>query len=330
MVNSCKVALIHTGGTLGMAPAGDPASLAPGPSLDRILEQVPELRQLADLRLAVPFNRDSATLEPEHILALARCVREAAQGADGVVVVHGTDTMAFTASVLGFLLADLGKPVVLTGSQRPLAYVRSDARGNLVDAVTLATRGVAEVGICFGDHWIRGVAADKLCVHRYEAFDSPNLPHLAELGLSIQFHPHAGRFERRVPPGLGGELSTDIAVYTPHPGASWALPAPGSRAVLIQAFGAGNLPMERPDLLALFAHCRREGLPVVVPSQCPWGGLDLSTYEMGRLALEQGAISGGLHTRWAALAKLGLLLGAGRGEAEIRGAFGMAWAGEPV
>lgn len=324
------ILLIHTGGTLGMAPLGEPSSLAPGPSLDLILEQVPELRQLAELKLVVAFNQDSSTNEPGDILRLAGLIRAESVGCAGVVLVHGTDTMAFTASMLGFLLADLGKPVVLTGSQRPLAYVRSDARSNLVDAVTLATKGVAEVGICFGDHWYRGVAADKLSVHRYEAFDTPNLPPLAELGLHVQVHPHAGNFERRVPPQVGSAFETRLAVYSPFPGMPWVPPAEGTRGVLLEAYGAGNLPMGRSDLLHFFADCRARAIPVVVTSQCPWGGVDLDTYELGAKAAQQGAISGGLHTRWAAAAKLGLVLGAGGGLAEVREAFGVSWAGEPV
>ena len=323
------VTLIHTGGTLGMGP-GEDSTLAPGPSLNRILEQVPELEQLADLRMVVAFNRDSATLETAHILQLARLIRAEAEHSDGIVLIHGTDTMAYTASVLGFLLADLGKPVVLTGSQRPLAYVRSDARGNLVDAVTLAARGVAEVGICFGDHWFRGVAADKVSIHRYEAFESPNLPPLAELGLHVHIHPHAGTFPRQVPAGVGPVLAPELEVYSPFPGMPWRLPEPATRGVLIRAYGAGNLPMERPDLRALFGHCRERGLPVVITSQCLSGGVDLATYELGALAQELGAISGGFHTRWAALAKLSLVLGAGGGMAEARAAFGLSWAGEPI
>lgn len=324
------ILLIHTGGTLGMAPAGTPSSLAPGPSLERILEQVPELAQLAELHLAVPFNRDSATLEPEHILHLASLIQQNSRDCEGVVVIHGTDTMAYTASVLGFLLADLRKPVVLTGSQRPLAYVRSDARSNLVDAVTLATRGVPEVGICFGDHWIRGVAAEKVSVHRYEAFESPNLPPLAELGLTIQMHPHAGQFEPRVPASIGPALETRIAVYTPFPGMAWDLPHAEIRAVLIQAYGAGNLPMDRSDLQQLMVYCRERGLPVVITSLCSSGGVDLDTYELGRQATSLGAISGGLHTRWAALAKLGLVLGSGGNADDVRCAFATSWAGEPM
>lgn len=325
-----RILLLHTGGTLGMTPSGEPAALAPGRFLDHLLEQVPELAQLAQLAVEVPFNQDSACLEPAHILALARRIRDAASDFDGFVVIHGTDTMAFTASVLGFLLADLGKPVVLTGSQRPLAFVRSDARSNVVNAVDLACRAIPEVGICFGTHWLRGVAADKLSVSLFEAFESPNLPPLAEIGAEIRLHPEVGRFPRRVPAGLGDALALDIQTVTPHPGMPWS-PAPaGVKAVLVQAFGAGNLPMDRPDLQGFLADCRQRQLPVVVTSQCPHGGVDLSAYELGRKIEDLGAISGGLHTRWSALAKLGLLLGAGRGSAEIREAFGVRWAGEPM
>ncbi|HNX30703.1 MAG TPA: asparaginase [Holophaga sp.] len=325
-----RVLLVHTGGTLGMTPTGTPVTLSPGPSVAGILEQVPELAEVAELRLTVALNRDSATMEPEHILGLARLIREQSGDVEGIVLVHGTDTMTYTASVLGFLLADLGKPVVITGSQRPLAYVRSDARSNLVEAVTLATRGVPEIGICFGDHWLRGVAAEKLSVHRYQAFETPNLPPLAELGLHIQMHPHAGAFERRVPAGLGLALETGLAVYAPFPGMPWHLPPAGTRGVHIQAYGAGNLPMDRPDLRALLEHCRRRSIPVVITSYCPWGGVDLATYELGRMAADFGAVSGGLHTRWAALAKLGLVLGAGGGLEDVRRAFGISWAGEPL
>ena len=325
-----KILLLHTGGTLGMTPSGKPASLAPGRFLEHLTEQVPELKQMASLSVEVPFNQDSACLEPSDILALAGRVRASAHDFDGFVLIHGTDTMAFTASCLGFLLADLGKPVVLTGSQRPLAFVRSDARSNLVNAVDLACRGIPEVGICFGTHWIRGVAADKLSVHQFEAFQSPNLAPLAEIGAEIRLHPEVGQFVRRVPPGLGGALELAVHTVTPHPGMAWN-PAPaGAKALLIQAFGAGNLPMGRADLEGMLEDARCRSLPLVVISQCPYGGVDLSAYELGRKVEAMGAISGGVHTRWAALAKLGLALGAGGGIPEVQEAFSIAWAGEPM
>ncbi len=325
-----KILILHTGGTLGMAPSGDPASLAPGKFLDHLLVRVPELGQLAELSVEVPFNQDSACVEPEHIQTLARRVRDAGQAYDGFVIISGTDTMAFMAAMLGFLLADVGKPVVLTGSQRPLAFVRSDARSNLVNAVDLACRDIPEIGICFGTHWLRGVAADKLSVSQFEAFQSPNLAPLAEIGAEIRLHPEAGRFDRRLPASLGRVLDLAIQTVTPHPGMAWTLVPEDAKAVLIQAFGAGNLPMGRPDLQAFLADCQQRRLPVVVTSQCPHGGVDLSAYEMGRKIEAMGAISGGLHTRWTALAKLGLVLGAGGGMDEARAAFGTQWAGEPM
>jgi L-asparaginase len=325
-----KILLLHTGGTLGMTPSGDPVSLAPGRFLDHVLEQVPELAHLAQLSVEVPFNQDSSCFEPEHILTLGRRVREASGDFDGFVLIHGTDTMAFTASVLGFLLADLGKPVVLTGSQRPLAFVRSDARSNLVDAVDLACRAIPEIGICFGTHWLRGVASDKLSVSQFEAFRSPNLPPLAEIGAEIRLHPEVGQFARRVPGHVGEQLDLAVHTVTPHPGMIWGLAPEGAKAVLIQAYGAGNLPMGRADLKTFMADCAQRGLPVVVTSQCSHGGVDLSAYELGRQIEALGAISGGLHTRWAALAKLGLILGAGGGIAEAREALRVQWAGEPM
>ena len=322
--------MIHTGGTLGMAPSKDSAYLAPGPFLDQLLIQLPELGEIADLELEVPFNCDSSTLEPANILQISNFIRECRSKYQGVVIIHGSDTMAFTASVLGFTLSDLNLPVVLTGSQRPLAYVRSDARSNLIDAVILATKEIPEVGICFGDHWIRGVASNKNSVHRYGAFDSPNLPYLAELGMMIQIYPHAGIFDRNLPAGVGRHFEGNIAVYTPHPGMPWDSVPLWAKGVLIQAYGAGNLPFGRQDLLQLFKDAQERNLPVVITSQCTSGATNLSAYELGRMAASLGAISGGLHTRWAAIAKLGLCLGASFGLPAIREAFATAWAGEPI
>jgi L-asparaginase len=173
------------------------------------------------------------------------------------------------------------------------------------------------------------VAADKVSVHRYEAFETPNLLPLAELGLHVQIHPHAGLFARQVPAAVGGRLESAIEVMTPFPGMPWRPPAAQTRGLVLQGFGAGNLPMGRTDLRDLFAHCARRGLPVVITSQCLSGGVDLATYELGAMALDLGAISGGLHTRWAAVAKLALVLGAGGGVPEAREAFASSWAGEP-
>jgi len=219
---------------------------------------------------------------------------------------------------------------VITGSQRPLSYVRSDARGNLVDAVDLATRGVNEVGVMFGTRWLRGVATDKLSVHRYEAFDSPNLAPLAEIGMDVVIHPQAGKFERRMPQGFGLAFESHITSYRPFPGMHWELPVEGTRGVLVEAYGAGNLPMEREDLRLMLRHCRERDLPVVATTQCASGSVNMEAYALGRALGKEGGISAGKHTRWAALAKLGLLLGAHAGLETVREAFATSWAGEPI
>jgi L-asparaginase len=322
--------MIHTGGTLGMAASETSTTLTPGPFLDKLLTKVPELREIADIELEVPFNRDSSTLESTEILHLSNLIRKRCSKYKGVVIIHGTDTMAFTASVLGFTLSDINIPVVLTGSQSPLAYIRSDARSNLIGAVTLATKEIPEIGIFFGEHWIRGVGANKNCVYRYSAFNSPNLPYLAELGLTAKIFPHAGKYQRKVPEGVGKELESRITVITPHPGMPWEPLPSWAKAVLIQAYGAGNLPMDRPDLIYLFDEAQERKIPIVIISQCASGGVNLNIYELGKKAHARGAISGGSHTRWAALAKLGLCLGASFDLQKIREAFATEWAGEPI
>ena len=224
---------------------GQGSALAPGPSLDRILEQVPELAQLADLRLVMAFNRDSATLEPGHILTLARLVREAGggqrrRGAGARHRHHGLHRLG--AGLPAGRPGQAGGPHRLPAAPGLRPHRRPGQPGGRGHP---CRPGRAEVGICFGDHWLRGVAADKVSVHRYQAFESPNLPALAELGLHVQMHPHAGR----VPPpgarGVGAALESALEVYTPFPGMPWRLPAPATRGVLIQGFGAGNLPMGR-------------------------------------------------------------------------------------
>jgi L-asparaginase len=121
-----------------------------------------------------------------------------------------------------------------------------------------------------------------------------------------------------------------IAVYAPFPGMRWTLPDEATRGVLIEAYGAGNLPMRRPDLQAVLDACRARDIPVVVGSICTSGGVELDTYELGRMAADHGAISAGMHTRWAALAKMGLVLGAGGSRRDVADAFAVAWAGEPM
>ena len=182
-----RIHLVHTGGTLGMATVA--GTLQPGPFLAQLLEDVPELRRVAAVDVEILMNLDSTEMGPAHWDLMATSLAARMASYDGFVVIHGTDTMAYTAAALSFALRGLAKPVVLTGSQRPLKAIPSDGRGNLVAAVDLACRDVPEVCVFFGRQLLRGNRARKVSAERYDAFESPNYPPLGRIGLDVDLHP---------------------------------------------------------------------------------------------------------------------------------------------
>jgi L-asparaginase len=250
-------------------------------------------------------------MHPHHWVELAATVHEALPRYDGFVIVHGTDTMAYTASALAFLLPGLDRTVAITGSQRPLADVRTDARANLVDACHLATLGIPEVGIAFGSCLLRGCRATKLDAWGMNAFGSPTCAPLAELGLSVRIAPHVlaprpvAPFDPRIEPRV-------LAVRT-FPGLEprllhGALGA-GMRGLVIEAFGAGNVPQLENSLIPVVEDAGARDVPVVIVSQTAKGGVDLARYEGGAAACAAGAIGAGDMTPEAALAKLMITIG---------------------
>jgi len=183
--------LIYTGGTIGMVRRQDGA-LVPA-EIDDLLTYVPELNLVADWDYSqLDPPRDSVDLGPQDWLRLARHIEENYDRYEGFVILHGTDTMVYTAAALSFLLEGLSKPVILTGAQLPIGTVRNDARNNLITAMELAASGhpqAAEVGIYFNDRLLRGNRAVKTSIFAFDAFDSPNFPPLARVGVSIHFPP---------------------------------------------------------------------------------------------------------------------------------------------
>ena len=323
-----RVLVLHTGGTLGMA-GGRPSALRPAPFARTLRTRVPELAELAEVRLEVFSNLDSSELQPEAWLALARRLARRLPEVDGAVVTHGTDTLAHTASALSFLLPGLDRPVVLTGSQRPLGVVRTDARLNLIDAVTSALRGPPEVTVCFDSKLYRGNRTLKKSVAEYDAFESPNFPLLGILGVTAQF-------QRGLPPRklrLSDRLDPRVFLLKVFPGMEPALPlslVSKVRGLVVEAYGAGNVPVDPAgrSLRPVFREARARGVPVVVVSQAPKNSVDLSLYQGGAAALAEGAISGGDMTSVAALTKLMHVLGAARGASAIRRAMERSVAGE--
>ncbi|MFP2912838.1 asparaginase [Pyxidicoccus sp. 3LFB2] len=301
-----RVLLLHTGGTLGMA-GGRPSALRPSAFFKTLKARAPELFRLADIELELFSNLDSSEMQPELWSRMAAHLHHRLPHFDGAVVTHGTDTLAYTASALSFMLRNPPCPVVLTGSQRPLGEIRSDARLNLIDAVLSALQGPREVTICFDSHLYRGNRTRKVKVAEYDAFESPNCPVLGTLGVDATFEPGLkprGAFR------LFEKLDSRVFLLKVFPGLDPALPLqllPHVRGLVLEAYGAGNFPIDPElgrSLRPLFIQARERGVPVVVVSQAYRNGVDLSLYESGAEALATGAVGGADMTPSAALVKL--------------------------
>lgn len=312
-----------------------PTPLAPDVYTRDLVAELPVLRKLAEIETRILYNLDSADFQPHHWIELARLIHGSLDQYDGFVIVHGTDTMAYTASALAFLLPGLDRPVILTGAQKPLIDVRTDARTNLVDACHLATMGISEVGIAFHSELLRGCRATKLDAWSMKAFGSPACAPLAVLGLGVNIAAHA--LAPRLPAALDERIETHVLVVRAFPGLDprllhVALSA-GMRGLVIEAFGAGNVPRLENSLIPVIEEARARDVPVVIVSQSPRGAVDLTRYQGGVAAARAGAIGAGDMTSEATLAKLMLALGrcsetnGGRVEA-VREAFSVSWAGE--
>ncbi len=301
-----RLLLVHTGGTLGMS-GRRPHALKPGAFFRTVRQRVPELTKLAQLEFELFSNVDSCEMQPELWTRLATLLHERLDDFDGAVITHGTDTLSDTASALSFMLKNLDKPVVLTGAQRPLGEVRSDARMNLIDAVTAALHGPKEVTVCFDSHLFRGNRVRKVSIAEYDAFDSPNHPVLGVLGVEARFQPGLARKGRRT---LWPNVVPEVFLLRIFPGLDPALVLPmlpRLKGLVVEAYGAGNFPVSKAlgrSLEPVFSEAQRLKIPVVVVSQAHRNGVDLSLYESGSLARSYGAISGGDLTMSAAVVKL--------------------------
>lgn len=323
-----RVLLIHCGGTLGMDATesyeldleghmvlkpgtggkyhqpGKSEALKPGSMLGNLLNVVPELKSFASMHLKVAFNLDSSNVGPKHWVQLARLLDAHCDEYESFLVCHGTDTMAYTASALSMMLAGFRKPIVLTGSQLPLALPRSDARQNLLDSVCCATASFSpphvnlqEVAICFGGRLMRGNRTQKVNSNAYQAFDSPNYPYLAEMGVDISWNTqlllrHDGVYKPRFK--LDPRVIRVPIIPGIDPRQMYGDPAGrGVRGIVLEAFGVGNMP-DRADSgwLPWLKDQRKKGVLVYLSSQCTVGHLDPHLYKSGSAALKLGVESG--------------------------------------
>jgi L-asparaginase len=325
-----RVALVHTGGTLGMVRGADGAYEPRQGALASALARLPEFDdpRLPDVTLdELDVLLDSSDVRPGDWQRFAdRAAGAFENGADGVVLVHGTDTMAYTASALAFLLDGLPGPVVLTGSQVPLVELRSDARDNLITSLLLAASpDWAEVAVYLGGGLLRGCRTTKVSTDGFDAFGSPNLPPLADVGVEIVWRPALVRPPSTLPLRVHRLADVDVVALRLFPGITAetlrnVLRDP-VRGLVLETYGSGNAPSRDPDLLAVLADAIARGVVVVNVTQCLRGGVRMDAYAAGRALSAIGVVSGGDLTAEAALTKLLVLLSRGLAPTEAAAAM---------
>ena len=306
-----KILVLHTGGTIGMTRT-DMGYRPDGEYFRQAVFHMDSLKAKGmpewDFLETDPLL-DSSRMTVEEWNVIGEIITERYSRYDGFVILHGTDTMAYTASALSFMLKGLNKPVILTGSQIPLCETRSDGRDNLITSMIIAGAGkVREVCIYFGGVLLRGNRSTKYSADGMQAFVSPNYPPLATAGISIQYnegsllHRRSDRFELRP------LANVPIGVIKVFPGIRFELfesVLTGKlRGVVIETFGSGNIPDIEGKLLPLLEKARENGTVVTVCSQCPQATVDINAYETGHMFVQAGAVSGRDMTTEAAVAKL--------------------------
>ena len=325
-----KILIIHTGGTIGMVRTENGFA----PKAGAIIEELNQIRDLnsPDMPLwdLIEFDPllDSTNVRVEQWNAMADTIAENYDKYDGFVLLHGTDTLAYSASALSFMLEGLDKPVVFTGAQIPLCELRSDGRDNLITSMMIAADGVIrEVSLCFGDAVLRGNRAIKYSADGMVAFTSPNYSKLADAGINIEYN-HAC-IDDYVKSSLHYSFfdtvslkESRIAVIKVVPGIQFDIfePIMGESldGLVLETFGKGNIPNYDPALSRLITEASKCGTVVVVCTQCPAGTVSLGTYEAGSALVKAGAVSGGNMTTEAAITKLTYLLSKDLPKPEIR------------
>ncbi|NOU16176.1 MAG: type I asparaginase [Bacteroidales bacterium] len=316
-----SILIIYTGGTIGMKQNPETGALIPF-NFNQIEIEVPELKKFHYKLETISFNPpvDSSDISPDFWIKLAVTIKENYEKYDGFVILHGTDTMSFTASALSFMLQNLDKPVILTGSQLPIGMLRTDGKENLISAIEIAAAShngqplVPEVCIFFENRLFRGNRATKHNAEHFNAFRSDNYPHLAEAGINIKYNfafIHYPTSKRDLI--IHTNLDNNIGILKLFPGITAefvdsVLNSPSIKAIILETFGSGNAPS-----LSWFLDKIRDavsrGVVVVNVTQCHAGSVDMEKYENGLILKKAGVISGYDITFEAAVAKLMLLLG---------------------
>lgn len=331
-----KVCVLHVGGTIGMVRGDEGFGPATG-YLEAYLAAMKELERAeapAYTLKVLPPLLDSADMQPSDWVRIARVIVDEYDAFDGFVVVHGTDTLAYTASALSFLLPGLSKPVILTGAQISLTELRSDGREHLITSIQMAgTLAIPEVCIYFGQRLLRGNRAQKVHNDHFAAFDSGNLPALATVGVGIDVRTELVRAAGKgIPKAMNLTSQPTVAAVRIFPGLQASMlktmiAAPLAGLVL-ETYGAGNAPTRDHALLDVLTEATARGVVVVNASQCHGGRVRQGLYQTSSSLTRAGVVSGHDMTPEAALTKLYCLLASGLSPAEVRVRMEQDLAGE--
>ena len=308
--NKPRVLIVSTGGTITMLK-DETGSLSPCEDASALIAKIPELENLADIDVLPLANIDSSNLTPDLWVAISKSIYQRIKEYDGFVIAHGTDTLCYTAAAMSFMIQELNKPIILTGSQVPLEEIGSDGRANLINAVRVAISELAEVAVVFGSLIIRGTRAKKLSAFDMQAFTSVNDIPLGTIGLSIKFN-HGARLRSKKKPMLRTFLNKNVAFITVYPGMKPEILdflADNHDGIVLAGYGAGNIPTGEYSLVPAISRATAKNTPVVVCTQCMMGSTEMELYQVGRAALDAAAIPAMDMTPETAIVKLMWVLG---------------------
>jgi L-asparaginase len=335
-----SILIIYTGGTIGMVHDPDTGSLVPI-DFRHITDHVPELRKFGYQLHSVSFDpvKDSSNIDPGVWIKIAEIIEKGYSHFDGFVILHGTDTMAYSASALSFMLQNLKKPVIFTGSQLPIGLLRTDGRDNLITAIEIAAAmendrpAVPEVCIYFDNKLTRGNRTTKTSAEHFDAFSSPNYPPLAEAGLHLKYFKN---MVRSIPDDqnltVHKSFDNNVAILKLFPGINRRLVqaiinTEGLRGLIVETFGSGNAPTYKWFLDDLSDFIDKGGIILNV-TQCHGGSVEMGLYETSRQMLSAGVVSGKDITSEASVTKMMHLLGRYQSKDQVEESLRISLAGE--